>query len=114
HFWSGAGVVQNLSRAAVTAKASGVCTTGTSAGRACKVDADCGDGSCVATWVAALVSEHGQNSSELNNDGDTFDDVVEVHSASDPTPAWTNVGQAADELDAVGNLVVFLTPEAAQ
>ncbi len=85
HLWSG-GTVQNLGLAATAVAIS-------------------------ASRVAALVSEAGSGT-VLNGDGDTSDDVVHVWSR--PAGPWTNVGQAADQLAIVGNLVVFLTTEASQ
>lgn len=114
HYWPGSGAVQNLNRAAVAVSASGLCGSGSNLGKPCAADADCLDGSCAATWIAALVSEAGQNATVLNSDGDADDAVVQIHNASDPPAAWTNVGQAADTLTLVGDLAVFLTPESAQ
>ena len=59
-------------------------------------------------WVAALVSEADQGGSDLNGDGDTLDDVVEVHRVTDgpgacSAPTWRNLGQAAESVDVSGS-----------
>ena len=93
HLWRGSGSVENLHCAA----------TGVSLS---------------SSVVAALVDEAAQGDGPLNGDGDTNDQVVKAYKLGDPTPAtcsaWHNVGQAADTIQAVGSLVAFLTPEAAQ
>jgi hypothetical protein len=107
-FWPGSGSVQNLQCPATAISLS-------------------------STYLAALVSECSQAGAEitgcegggtdLNADGDAADTVVEVHAvaagagpcalpASNAT--WTNVGQAADSLAVAGDIVAFITPEAAQ
>jgi Tol biopolymer transport system component len=86
--WTG-GAVQNLGRAATAVGLS-------------------------STVLAALVSESGDgaNYNSGAGDSDMTDDVVQVHPVG--AGAWTNVGQAADTLAVSGNVVAFLTPEAAQ
>ena len=71
--------------------------------------------------LAALVSEAGQNHSDLNGDGDDDDDVLHVHPVSAGCQNWTkalgsapSVGQAAAAMEVVGSIVAFATPEAAQ
>jgi hypothetical protein len=76
------------------------------------------------TYVAALVSERDHNNTILNGDGDRLDNVVHVydHTGAPPTACamWTKPlnglgnGIAADSIGIMGNLVVFITPEAAQ
>jgi hypothetical protein len=72
------------------------------------------------TQLAALVSEADQGNDVFNDDGDPDDFVVFVRDAGAAAPAacvdatWTNVGIAGDAVDAVGDLVVFATPEAAE
>lgn len=65
-----------------------------------------------AMHVAVLANEAGQGGAILNGDGDTQDQVVHVSPVD--TPAWTNVGEAADTLETCGAVVPFITPEAAQ
>jgi len=107
-FWPGSGSVQNLQCPATAVALS-------------------------SAYLAVLVSECGQAGSEtigcadggtdLNADGDAADTVLEVHDVSAGTgtcalPAsnstWINVGQAADSMALSGNVVAFLTAEAAQ
>ena len=119
HYWrGGASAVQNLERAATDVSLSAVCTGGSSAGNVCAADADCpGGGTCKPSFIAALVSEAGQTTTDatgLNADGDTNDTVVEVHNVTDAPTKWTNVGQAADVEQAAGPLVVFISPETAE
>ena len=64
------------------------------------------------TLAALLVSEAANGGRDLNRDGDTADDVVSVYSRA--TGTWTNLAMAADTLAVAGDLVVFVTPEAAQ
>lgn len=111
---SPASPLQNLQRAAVGVDLAAVCRAGAKAGAACGSDLDCPESICDASFVAALVSEAGQNDAQLNGDGDTDDAVVQVHRVSDPPSGWTNTGQAADAMKASGGLVTFLSPEAAQ
>ena len=86
HFWNG-GAVQELDRAATAVALS-------------------------ATRLAALVSEADDAGAIYNGDGDAFDTVVQVHPAG--AGAWINLGQAADALALQGDIVAFITPEAAQ
>ncbi len=65
-------------------------------------------------WLGALVSEAGENGTDLNGDADTLDTVVALHDLSDPTPSWNTLSVAADSLDLLGSVAVFLTPESAQ
>lgn len=65
-------------------------------------------------YVAALVPEEDENHTDLNDDGDTADRVVEIHRVGDLPDAWASTGQAADVVEASGTVVAFLTPEAAQ
>ena len=90
HLWPGVGSAFNLGRAATAVALSD-------------------------RWLAALVSEPGQGHTDFNGDGDATDTVVQVAPVTATSGAdWTNVGQAADTVDVVGNIVAFLTPEAAQ
>jgi Tol biopolymer transport system component len=86
--WTG-GAVQNLGRAATAVGLS-------------------------STVLAALVSEAGDgaNYNSGAGDSDMSDTVVQVHPVG--AGSWSNVGQAADTLAVSGNVVAFLTPEAAQ
>jgi len=84
HVWTGSGPAQNLGRAATAVAMSD-------------------------TWLAALVSESGQGDAHLNADGDASDTVVQMHPVSGG--GWVNVGQAATQVDVVGSLSAFLTPE---
>ncbi|MBY0274236.1 hypothetical protein K2Z84_02755 [Candidatus Binatia bacterium] len=65
-----------------------------------------------STHVAALADEDGQGATDLNGDGDATDDVVHVRALSGG--GWTNVGEAADTIEACGSLFPFVTPESAQ
>ncbi len=108
HFWPGSGSVQNLQCPATAVALS-------------------------STYLAALVSECAQTGlqttgcagggTDLNGDGDAADTVVEVHDVSAGAGAcalpssnaiWINTAQAADSVAVSGNVVAFLTPEAAQ
>jgi hypothetical protein len=64
------------------------------------------------THVAALASEAGEGTLDLNQDGDADDAVTHVRALGGD--AWRNLGQAADALDLVGSLLAFTTPESAQ
>lgn len=87
HRWAGSGAPQSLTRAATAVAAS-------------------------SSWIAALVSEAGQGSGNLNGDSDASDTVLQVHPTSGG--GWANVGRAGDAVDVVGSLVAFTMPEAAQ
>jgi len=90
HLWPGAGSAFNLGRAATAVAVSD-------------------------RWLAALVSEAGQGSTDFNGDGDSADAVVQIAPVTATSAAdWTNVGQAADTVDVAGGIVAFITPEAAQ
>ncbi|MCW5893478.1 MAG: hypothetical protein KIT14_23430 [bacterium] len=65
-----------------------------------------------ASHLAALADEAGQGGTVLNGDGDANDTVVHVRALG--AGAWTNVGEAADDLAVCGTLVPFITPEWAQ
>ena len=65
-----------------------------------------------STHVAALADEDAQGAADLNGDGDASDDVVHVRALSGG--GWTNVGEAADTIEACGTLFPFVTPESAQ
>jgi len=80
---------------------------------------------CAATAVvlsdqhlAALVSEADQGDGPLNGDGLADDQVLKLYDLSDPNPAscsdWTNLQQAADDVQIAGDWVAFTTPESAQ
>jgi cysteine-rich repeat protein len=86
--WSGGATAENLGRAATTLSLSD-------------------------EYLAALVPEAGQGEGPRNGDGDSADLVAEVYH---PLPAgeWHATGQAADSIAALGSVVAFLTPEAAQ
>ncbi len=86
-FWPGSGAVQNLGVAATAVSLS-------------------------PSYIAALVSEAGENATNLNSDMDTDDTVVEVHPAG--AGSWTNTFQAADVVQMKGSFAIFITPEAAQ
>ncbi len=86
-YWSGFGAVQNLGKAATAVSLS-------------------------SSYIAALVSESGENSSVLNGDSDSNDTVVEIHPAG--AGSWTNTGQAADIVQMTNHYALFITPEAAQ
>jgi len=107
-YWPGTGAVQNLQCPATAVALS-------------------------STRLAALVSECGQSGittagcaaggTDLNGDGDAGDAVVEVHAVGAGAGAcalptsnatWTNVGQAGSSLAVSGDIVAFLTDEAAQ
>jgi len=64
-------------------------------------------------WVAALVAEADEGGTDLNGDGDAEDAVVQVV-ATDPGSAWRSTAMAASRIDLRGDVVAFLTPEAAQ
>jgi hypothetical protein len=64
------------------------------------------------TLVVALASEAAQGATDLNDDGDAFDDVLHVRALA--ASAWTNVEQAADMPAVSGNRVAFAVPEASQ
>ena len=68
------------------------------------------------TWLAALVSEpqDGVNYNGASGDTDTDDTVVQVHAVTAAPGTWINTGQAADALAISGDVVAFITPEAAQ
>ena len=85
--WPGTGAVQNLGQAATAV-------------------------ALTATHVAAIVTRRARATADLNGDGDRPTAVVAVRSREGG--AWTNVGQAADELHACGSVFAFLTPEAAE
>src|SRR5262249_22942445 len=76
-FESNSSTILNLSRAATAVSLSGQCVAGSMAGRACSTNGDCPGSSCAAAWIAALVSEAGENAI-LNtpSDGDKNDTVV--------------------------------------
>jgi Tol biopolymer transport system component len=59
--------------------------------------------------LAVLVSEAGQGATDLNGDGDAGDRVVHVYDLD--TREWTNLGLAADAIEARGTTVAFLTAE---
>lgn len=86
HFWPGTGAAQNFRCAATSVSAS-------------------------PGYVAALVSEAGQNTN-LNGDGDTGDTVLATHRLADPVPAicdapgWQMSGQAADTAQVTGSACV--------
>jgi hypothetical protein len=67
------------------------------------------------TRIAALVSEAGE-ATDLNADGDQFDQVVFVRSLTDSVPAicgdWTNTTVAADSIAISGDTIGVLTSEA--
>jgi len=86
-FWPGSGSVQNLARAATAVSLS-------------------------STHIAALVSEAGENATIYNQDGDTNDNVVQIHPAG--AGSWLNTEQAADTVKMAGHYAVFITDEAAQ
>ena len=65
-----------------------------------------------STHVAALADEDAQGAADLNGDGDATDDVVHVRALSGG--GWTDVGEAADTIEACGTLFPFVTPESAQ
>ena len=111
HLALNSSTILNLGVAGTAVSLSGTCSGGANANAPCVDNADCPGGTCAPSVVAALVSEAGQNT-DLNGDGDTTDTVVEVHPAA--SGSWSNVGQAADTVQVEGNLVAFLTPEAAQ
>jgi cysteine-rich repeat protein len=70
-----------------------------------------------ANWIAALVPETGEGAGDRNGDGDALDTVVELNPVDTLGPgAWTapSPARAADAIDAVGDVVAFLVPEAAQ
>ncbi len=115
HYVSSTNVVSNLGRAASAVILTGLCDAGTSAGDGCHADSDCPGGSCVARYVAALVSEAGEGAN-LNGDSDTIaeDDVAQVYDINGSSSEWVSTGSAADSLDGFGSLIVFLTPEADQ
>jgi hypothetical protein len=103
----------NLGVAATQVAVDATCASGPLVGVACTGDADCGTGnSCVPQWIVALVSEAGQGAGSLNGDGDSSDQVVEVHPAVGGN--WINTHMAADTVQACGPVIVFLTPEADQ
>ncbi|MGH7895196.1 MAG: hypothetical protein ACREQL_11050 [Candidatus Binatia bacterium] len=95
--WLGSGNAENLGRAATAVAMS-------------------------ESWIAALVSECHEAGSEidgcslggtdLNSDGDAADTIAQVHPVSGS--GWTNLGQAADTIGVSGDVVAFITPEAAQ
>src|SRR5206468_1841399 len=62
--------------------------------------------------LAVLVSEAGQGGKDLNGDGDSEDDVLEVVDLT--TRKVTRVGIAGSEVRISGNTVGALTPEKAQ
>jgi Tol biopolymer transport system component len=75
------------------------------------------------TYVAALVSERGQNDTDLNTDGDTLDDVVffRAHATQPGSCAggWVKPqtganAWAADDIGITGDYLVFITPECGQ
>src|SRR5581483_2577649 len=122
HYWPGSGAVQNLQRAAVAVSMGGVCSA---SGTGCGGDVDCPTGqSCSPPWIAAVVSEAGQGGGSLNTaDGDTSDNVIQVHQVSDGTPTWRNLGISAvtkrTPTDTqpfpprmAGSVLAFLTSEA--
>ncbi len=86
-YWPGSGSVQNLGRAATAVSMS-------------------------SSYIAALVSEAGENGTILNSDSDTFDSVVQIHPAG--AGSWANTGQQADIVRMVSHFAVFITDEAAQ
>jgi Tol biopolymer transport system component len=114
HFWSGSGDADNLHRAATKVALSATCSSGTHVGQGCRSDADCDGTPCSAVWLSALVSESAQDTTDFNNDNDNADTVLQVHTLSDPPTLWRNIGQAADGLEAVGNVIAITTLEAAQ
>lgn len=85
--WSGGPSVLNLQRAAAAVKLSG-------------------------STLAALIDEAADGGAIYNSDGLADDLVVQVHPIG--AGAWTNLGQAADDLEVRDSLVAFTTPEAAQ
>lgn len=87
HLWPGGGDPINLRRAAV-----GLAMT--------------------EQYVAALVSEAGENGTIMNDDGDVSDTVLAVYSIAGGT--WQHVPEAADSVVACGPVVAFITPERAQ
>jgi Tol biopolymer transport system component len=103
--------IQNFGVAATAVSLSGTCVGGANNNFPCVDDTDCSGSTCVASALAVLVSEAGQNT-DLNNDGDLFDTVVAVQPLG--AGPWTNVNQAADTVQVEGTLVAFLTPEADQ
>lgn len=66
-----------------------------------------------AAHIAMLVGEAEEGGVDRNGDGDSDDRVVCVTTTAAPGPC-TNLGQAADEVRMAGDVIVFLTPEAAQ
>ncbi len=86
-FWPGSGISQNLGIAATAVSLS-------------------------SSHVAALVSESGENDTDLNGDSDTNDTVVQIHPAG--SGSWANTGQAADVVKMTGSFALFVTPEADQ
>ena len=65
-----------------------------------------------STHGAALADEDAHGAADLNGDADATDDVVHVRALSGG--GWTNVGEAADTIEACGTLFPFVTPESAQ
>jgi len=88
-YWPGSGAVQNLGKAATAV-------------------------AMTSTHVAAIVSEAEETGGGSLNapDGDETDGVLAVRARSGG--AWTNVGQAAEDLRACGPVFAFLTREADQ
>ena len=86
-FWPGSGPVQNLGLAATAV-------------------------SLAPSYIAALVSEAGENGTNFNGDADSSDTVVQLHPAG--AGSWSNTGQQADLVRAASHFAVFLTDEAAQ
>ncbi|HVM95522.1 MAG TPA: hypothetical protein VMT89_03990, partial [Candidatus Acidoferrales bacterium] len=100
------GSVQNLGIAATLVSMSGSCSGGSNDGLACTSDAGCPGhaAACVPTWLAAAVPSSSGAAGE-----------IQVHKVGDaPSVPWTATGRVADALQMVGNLAVFITPEAAQ
>ncbi len=91
HLWPASGPMQNLGRSAIAV-------------------------AMTDTFVAALVSETGQGvtPTDLNGDSDTDDFVLQVHKIDPASTVWTNVGQAADSVQACGSVFAFTTPEGLQ
>ena len=122
HYWPGSAAAQSLQRAAVSVSMGGVCST---SGTGCSGNIDCpGTETCSPPWIAALVSESGQGGGSLNTaDGDTNDDVVQVHRPTDGPTTWRNLGISAITTRGpndhqpfpprmAGSLLAFLTSEA--
>jgi cysteine-rich repeat protein len=62
------------------------------------------------TALATLVSETDEDGQILNDDGDTDDLVLAVHTGA----TWTMTGAAGDAIGVAGSLVAVATPEASQ